>query len=47
MKDFRCILFTHRWQRKRVEDSVYFECARCHDIRDPGGVPPGVTLLGP
>ena len=46
MKDFRCILLRHRWQRRRAEDSVYYECTRCHDIRGSYDVPPAVTMWG-
>ena len=47
MTDLRCVLFRHHWQRRRNEDTAYYECTRCHDIRDSSyRVPPGVTLLG-
>lgn len=47
MRDVRCLLGRHRWQRRRVEDSVFWECTRCHTDRAGYGVPPGVTLFGP
>ena len=47
MTDVRCVLFKHRWRRSRNEDTTYYECTRCHDIRDSSyRIPPGVTLLG-
>jgi hypothetical protein len=46
MKDIRCILFKHHWPRRRADDSVYYECTRCHDIRNSYSVPPEVTMWG-
>jgi hypothetical protein len=47
MTDVRCVLFKHRWQRQRHDDTSYYECTRGHDIRDSSSrIPPGVTLLG-
>jgi hypothetical protein len=38
MKDIRCILGWHKLLKKQVEDSQYFECARCGKPLDSGGV---------
>jgi len=34
MKDLRCLVGFHRWQRRQVEDSQYLVCARCGRERD-------------
>ena len=45
MKDVRCVLFKHRWQRQRNDDTTYYECTRCHDVLDMSyRIPPGVGL---
>ena len=29
MKDIRCMVGMHQWQKKQIEDSQYVACARC------------------
>lgn len=39
MKDVRCMLGMHKWQRRQVEDSQYLACVRCG--RDRPAAPAG------
>lgn len=35
MKDIRCIVGVHAWNKRHVEDSAYLECCRCGRQTDP------------
>jgi len=39
MKDIRCRLGLHSWEEKHVEDSLYYQCRRCHTDRTQGVTP--------
>jgi hypothetical protein len=45
MKDLRCLLGWHDYKRRQIEDSQYFECARCHKER-PGNRPVANPWMG-
>lgn len=36
MKGVRCLVLGHTWKKKRIEDSVYLQCARCTTESQPG-----------
>ena len=39
MKDIRCILNWHHWQRRKVADSdSYLQCRRCDKEKHPGAL---------
>ena len=44
MKDVRCMLGWHAFQRRQVEDSQFMECRRCGQDRPPPGSKSGLTL---
>jgi hypothetical protein len=29
MTDLRCLFGLHKWQKKQIEDSQFFQCSRC------------------
>lgn len=39
MKDVRCVVGRHKWQRRQIEDSRYLACTRCG--RERNTVPTG------
>lgn len=43
MKDIRCLIGWHRFERRQVEGSQYVECRRCGLDRPPPGSKAGLT----
>jgi hypothetical protein len=40
VKDLRCLLGMHTWQKKQIEDSQYLVCRRCGKDRPAAGHSP-------